>query len=175
MGDVLSYFDELTKAMKWLGEKPATIFLGQSVVFPGNALYRTLKEVPMSKRTELPVAEDMQMGMSIGLSLVGKVPISIYPRMNFLMCAMNQLVNHLDKLETYSNGEFKPKVIIRVCVGSEKPMNPGVQHCGDYPIHLDNIPIIRLKEAKDILPAYQEAYESNKSTLLIEYGDLYNT
>lgn len=169
------YFDELTKAMKWLGANPATIFLGQSVAFPGNAIYKTLKDVPMEKRIEMPVAEDLQMGMSTGLSLVGKIPITIYPRMNFLMCAMNQLVNHLDKLETYSNGEYKPKVIVRVCVGSEKPLYPGIQHTGDYPIHLDTIPIIRLTDSLQIAGAYQEAFNSNRSTVLIEYADLYNT
>lgn len=171
----MSYFDELQQAMTFLGKQTDTIFLGQSVSFPGNALYRTLSGVPTNKRLELPVAEDMQLGMCIGLSLVGKVPISVYPRMNFLMCAMNQLVNHLDKMATYSNGEFKPKVIIRVCVGSTIPVNPGVQHTGDYPIHLDNIKVIRLNESNEILTAYQEAYKSEYSTLLIEYGDKYNT
>jgi pyruvate/2-oxoglutarate/acetoin dehydrogenase E1 component len=171
----MSYFDELKLAMTFLGKQEDTLFLGQSVAFPGNAIYRTLSGIPSVKRIELPVAEQMQMGMSIGLSLAGKTVISIYPRMNFLMCAMNQLVNHLDKLESYSNGEFIPKVIVRVCVGSETPLDPGLQHKGDYPIHLDNIPVIRLQKPEDILPAYQEAYNSKRSTLLIEYGDLYNT
>jgi pyruvate/2-oxoglutarate/acetoin dehydrogenase E1 component len=170
----LTYFDELQKSMKWLAEKPATIFLGQSVTYPGNALYNTMCLVPPEKRIELPVAEDMQMGMSIGLSLAGKVPITIYPRMNFLMCAMNQLVNHLDKMAIYSNGQFKPKVIVRTCVGSETPMDPGVQHKGDfYFYYLLNTNVVRLNEPSEILPAYQQAYRSDSSTLLIEYGDLY--
>jgi pyruvate/2-oxoglutarate/acetoin dehydrogenase E1 component len=171
----MSYFDELTKSMKWLAERPATIFLGQSISYPGNALYKTLLSVPEQKKLEMPVAEDLQMGLSIGLSLAGKVPITIYPRMNFLMCAMNQLVNHLDKMNVYSNGQYTPNVIVRVCVGSENPMNPGVQHCGDYPIHLDNIPIVRLKDKNDIFRQYQLAYFSNRSTLLIEYADLYDS
>ena len=93
--------------------------------------------------------------------------------MNFLLCAMNQLANHLDKLECYSNGQFKPHVIIRTCVGSVRPMNPGVQHSGEYPLVLQNVRIIKLKEDWNIVTAYQEAYYSKKSTLLIEYGDLY--
>ena len=50
---------------------------------------------------ELPVAEEMQMGMSFGMSLDGTIPISIYPRWNFLLCAINQLVNHLDKKNSW--------------------------------------------------------------------------
>ena len=41
---------------------------------------------------------------------------------------MNQLVNHLDKIEIISKGNFKPKVIVRVLVGSKKPLDAGLQH-----------------------------------------------
>ena len=168
----MTYVDELTKAMTWLGEKPDTIFLGQSVVYPGNAIYKTLSGVPMEKRIELPVFEDCQLGMSIGLALTGKTVISIFPRMDFLMCCMNQLVNHLDKGLYQGTG----KVIIRVCVGSTKPMHPGLQHCGDYTEGLEKmlktVKITRLLHPLAIAPDYQRAYLWGNS-LLVEYGDLY--
>ena len=128
----MSYFDELTRTMTWLGEQSDTVFLGQSVAYPGNAIFKTLIGVPMEKRIELPVAEEMQMGMSIGMALIGKTVISIYPRFDFLLLAVNQLVNHLDKLDEFTHGQFKAKVIVRVGVGATKPLYPGVQHCGDY-------------------------------------------
>jgi hypothetical protein len=39
-----------------------------------------------------------------------------------------------------------------------------------------NIEIIRLREAKDVLPSYKKAYKrkDNKNTILVEYGDFYN-
>ena len=50
-------------------------------------MYSTLNEsVDKNKLYELPVAEEMQMGMTLGLSLLGKTPISIYPRWNFCLC-----------------------------------------------------------------------------------------
>src|SRR3990172_12405002 len=128
----MTYFDELTASMTWLGAQPDTLFIGQSVAYSGNAIFKTLSGVPMEKRLELPVAEEMQMGMSIGLAMTGKTVISIYPRFDFLLRAMNQLVNHLDELEEFTNGQFKAKVIIRVGIVSTKPLYPGVQHCGDY-------------------------------------------
>ncbi|KKL80096.1 hypothetical protein LCGC14_2008200, partial [marine sediment metagenome] len=93
----MNYVEELTSAMTWLGEQPDTVFIGQSVAYPGNSLYGTLKGVSGEKKLELPVAEEMQMGMSIGMAMTGKVVISIFPRMDFLLLALNQLVNHLDK------------------------------------------------------------------------------
>ena len=63
----------------------------------------TLSDIKEDKLFELPVAEEMQMGM-IGMSFEGLVPISIFPRWNFVLCRMNQL-NHIDKLK-YMNGKF---------------------------------------------------------------------
>ena len=173
----MSYFDELTKAMTWLGKQPDTIFIGQSVACPGNAIFKTLKSVPMEKRLELPVAEELQMGISIGLALTGKTVISIYPRFDFLLLAVNQLVNHLDKLEEFTHGQYHAKVIIRVGIGATKPLYPGVQHCGDYTeafTHLlHNIWIGKLRRAQDVVPAYMLAYGNGKSNLIIEDMNLY--
>lgn len=176
----MKYFDELKKSMEWLAQKPETIFLGQAVNYPGTAMTNTLTEVPEIKLLEMPVAEEMQMGISIGLAVNGTIPISIYPRWNFLLLATNQLVNHLDKMAIYSNGEFKPKVIIRTSIGSERPINPQIQHTGDYSdafkLILKNVEVIVLNEPDQIFPAYQKAYlrEDGRSTLLVEYGDYYN-
>ena len=81
----------------------------------------TLKNIDMSRRLELPVVEEMQMGMSTGMALAGLVPVTIYPRWNFLLLATNQIVNHLDKLKHMSNGGYRPKVIIRTGVGCRGP------------------------------------------------------
>ena len=173
----MSYSNELTKAMTWLGEQPDTIFIGQSVAYPGNALYGTLSGVPMEKRLELPVAEEMQMGVSIGLALTGKTVISIYPRFDFLLLAMNQLVNHLDRLEEFTHGEYHAKVIIRVGIGSSKPMYPGVQHCGNYTEafrQMLKMPVASLLLPQDVLRIYQHAYKGMGSCLVIEDMNLYD-
>ena len=92
----------------------------------------TLKDVSKAKLIELPVAEEMQMGMTIGLAIDDYVPISVFPRWNFLLLAMNQLVNHLDRMPNISNNGYKPKVIIRTGIGSERPLHPQYQHVGDF-------------------------------------------
>jgi pyruvate/2-oxoglutarate/acetoin dehydrogenase E1 component len=172
----MNYKDELTRAMTYLGSKEDTIFLGQAVESPGTAMTDTLKHVRISKLFEMPVAEEMQMGISIGLALTGLIPVTFYPRWNFLLLAMNQLVNHLDKIPLMS--AYRPKVIIRTSVGSERPLHPSFQHVGDYSATvgemLKTIPVIQLHEAADIFPAYEAAYHMNGSTLLVEYGDYYN-
>ena len=175
--DNMTYQRELTKAMTWLGHKEDTIFLGQSISYPGNAMFKTLSGVPMEKRLELPVAEEMQMGMSLGLALAGKTVISIYPRFDFLLLAVNQLVNHLDHLEEFTHGQYHAKVIIRVGIGSKSPMYPGVQHCGDYTevfkMLLNNVNVLRINYCGQAQSKYERAYSAQGSTLIVEDMELY--
>lgn len=176
----MKYFEELSRAMEMLTQDKRTFFIGQAVACPGTAMTTTLKNVAREKLLELPVAEEMQMGMSIGLALSGHIPVSIFPRWNFLLVGTNQLVNHLDKLSIMSNGGYQPKVIIRTGIGSVRPMHPQFQHIGDYTeafrLMCPNVEIIRLEEPEDIFPAYKKALEreDGKSTILVEYGDYYN-
>tara|TARA_R100000152_G_C6775145_1_gene203359 strand:+ start:248 stop:787 length:540 start_codon:yes stop_codon:yes gene_type:complete len=173
------YFDELERAMQWLGQQPDTMFLGQAVEYKGTAMTNTLVNVPREKLLEMPVNEEMQMGITNGIAVAGTVPVSLFPRWNFLLCAVNQLVNHLDRLKDYSHGEYVPKVIIRVGIGSERPLNPQPQHVGDFTQAfrgmLQNIEVIRCDEPEHIFPAYQKAYNrtDGKSTIVVEYGDYY--
>ena len=176
----MNYADELTKSMIYLSKDPRTIFLGQAVAYPGTAMTNTLKSIPKNKLYELPVAEEMQLGISNGLALNNFIPVSIFPRWNFLLLATNQLINHLDKLNVMSQGNFKTKVIVRTSIGSQRPLNPQHQHIGDFTEAfkkvLTSTEIIRLDEPKDIFPAYEKALkrEDGKSTILVEYGDYYN-
>jgi len=124
------YKDELTKAMTFLAEKDNTIFIGQQIVYAGNPMSTTLGNVPKEKMIEVPVMEETQMGMSLGLAITGKTVISFYPRWDFLVSAANQLINHADKFE-HMTGK-KANIIVRVGVGSKDPLDPGIQHRNDY-------------------------------------------
>ena len=166
--------------MNYLATKPNTIFLGQSVAFSGNAIYNTLVGVPNKKKLEMPVFEDAQMGMSLGLAMNGFVPITCYPRFDFLILAFNQLVNHLDKVRKMSRNEIKPRVIIRTSIGSKKPLDGGPQHTQDYTKifkdTLTEVKVVFLNSPKQILPAFKKAYldKNSYSYLFIEDGDFYN-
>ena len=93
------YKDALTNSMKFLGEQSNTTFIGQQVLWAGNPMSTTLGEVPKEKMIEVPVMEESQMGMSLGLSMANEFVITFYPRWDFIICAANQLINHVDKLQ----------------------------------------------------------------------------
>lgn len=171
------YFEELKRSMEWLAEQDKTVFLGQAVAENGTGISNTLKNISKSKLLEMPVFEETQLGMSIGIALDGLVPISIFPRWNFLLCATNQLINHLDKIPLISDKGYKPKVIIRTAIGSERPLWPSYAHIGDFTEAiskmLTTVNIVRLDRTDQIFDEYRRAYEGDESTILVEWGDYY--
>ena len=72
-----------------------------------------------------------------------------------------------------SGGQFNLPVIIRCIVGSQdSKFDVGLQHKKDFSTLFEPyMKVVRLE--KDILQAYQEAYQSNEPTMLVEYKDSY--
>jgi pyruvate/2-oxoglutarate/acetoin dehydrogenase E1 component len=171
----MTYNDLIIKNMMTISRNKKAVFLGQSIVYPGNLIFKTLSHISNTKKIELPVFEDTQLGMSIGLALAGFLPISTYPRFDFLILAFNQMINHLDKFPIITQGQFIPKVIIRVLVGAKKPLNAGEQHTQNYAKQvkqmLRTITVYDLKNKIDITPSYKKAIKSKYSSLMIEYSE----
>ena len=167
--------------MNYLGDKNNSVFIGQAVSYEGTGMSKTFNNIHVSKLIELPVEEEFQLGLSIGMSFNNLIPICIYPRWNFLLLAVNQLVNHLDKVQELNGFNSTSKVIIRTAVGSEVPMYPGPQHIGDFTeafkLMFKNISIHKLDNKNDIFETYRHAYERNDgvSSLIIELSDKYDS
>jgi len=169
------YKDELTNAMTYLGEQENTVFIGQQIVYAGNPMSTTLGNVSKEKMIELPVMEETQMGMSLGIAMTGKTVITFYPRWDFIILAANQLINHLDKYNLMTGKTAN--ILIRLGKGSDKPLDPGHQHKGNYLNEFKSMcPHIKfhdLLDAKDIALTYKEAYLSGGIHILVEYPELY--
>ena len=165
----MSYFKQaVNDAMKMLAKNDA-VFIGQSLRYDGAAIYDSMDGIPMDQRIEMPVAEDFQMGFCTGMSLAGKLPVCIYPRMDFLILAINQIVNHLDKLPRYG---WRPKVIIRTTVGQKTPLDAGPQHTQNHTqalnLMLTNIAIHQVRTADEVKTAYTLALLGDKSHIIVE-------
>lgn len=174
----MTYKDSLTNIMTELGKRDDTVFIGQQILFPGNPMSSTLSEVPKEKMIEVPVMEDTQMGMSLGMSMTGKYVITFYPRWDFLVCATNQLLNHVDKIGLMSNNEWLPNMIIRVGKGSDDPIDPGHQHKGNYFEEFKslckNITFHDLKTKDDVEKSYKRAINDGGIHVIVEYPQNYN-
>lgn len=158
--------------MTKLAQNPKAIFVGQNVCYPGHVIYETVKNIPANQCLEVPVFENTQMGLCTGLALAGYLPICIFPRMDFMLLAMDQLVNHLDKLSEMSQGQFRPKVIVRTMLGNTEPLHPGPQHCQDYTevlrLMLKNAAVYAPKTIAGIQQSYFAAEMNDIPTIVVE-------
>ena len=115
------------------------------------------------------------MGMSLGMTFAGKRVISVFPRWNFLLCATNQLVNHVDKYKLMSEEVLElDNQNIR---SSERPLFPGHQHT-TIRKHFERclkMSMYGTQRTEQIFDGYKNAYErkGDRSTL-VEFGDYYN-
>ena len=157
-----AFTDACTEAMLELAKDSRVLFIGQNVSYPGHIIYDTLQDIPEERKIEVPVFEDTQMGISTGLALAGFLPVTCYPRLDFLLLAMNQLVLHLDKLATMSKAQFTPQVIVRTMLGANHPLDPGPQHAGHYIETLQSAltytPVLTARTPKEVLAAYRSAH-----------------
>lgn len=175
MNKMSPYKDALTSAMDYLGQHDSTIFIGQQILYAGNPMSTTLGNVPKDKMIELPVMEEIQMGMSLGIAMTGKTVITFYPRWDFIILAANQLINHVDKYELMTGQRIN--LLIRLGKGSDKPLDPGHQHKGNYfeefKSMCPNISFHNLTSENLILNSYKNAFDNGGIHVLVEYPELY--
>jgi len=169
----LSYKDAVALAMKEISTHNA-VFIGYNVR-RGDAM-GTLKDVPMSQKLETPVAENLMAGLAIGMSFEGFIPVLYYERHDFMLVAMDAIVNHIDKIERISHGQYKVPVIIRAVVADGGPFYSGPTHSQDFTSafkSLVSFPVLDPVTGKDVLNAFRNALASGKPAMIVERKSRY--
>ncbi len=172
-----TYQRALTIMMGKVCKYEGVMFLGQGIT-TGERIYHTMDRVPLEKCIEMPIAEDLMVGMAIGMALEGFKPIVIFQRMDFMTVAMDQIVNHLDKINKMSNGQFKLPITIRAIVGASN-FNAGLQHTQDFTsmlrIMLKNVPVVLLRTRSEIGRYYHAVHSRAYPVILVEKRDYYDS
>ena len=176
------YKDYLHNEMIEISKFDDTIIIGQWVGkdVGGTYMWSTFVDLDHNKLFEMPVNESFQMQFGTGIALTGKFCCNVFPRQNFLLHGLGDLVNLSDKVRHLSLNEDKMRMAIRVGMGTTKPIFPGIQHalCAEDHIEkmLINTEVIRLTNKTKIVDEYLKSYyrTDGKITMLVEYGDMYN-
>ena len=122
--------DLLTDTYAELCEKDNARFLGYNTA-NGSRMYGTLNKIPMGSCVETPCAENLMVGMALGMSLEGNLlPVICFERHEFVLFALGMIAVMGDKFKSVT-GERVP-LIIRAIKGGSKPLDPGEQHKVDY-------------------------------------------
>jgi len=157
----VNYGTAIRQGFQYLMENHSNVFtIGQGLWSPwyvGNSMTDLDKEFGKERVLDTPVSEHACTGAAIGASLCGYRPIVIHPRVDFMLLAVDQIVNQAAKWGHMLGGQARPAVTIRGIInrGGEQ----GAQHSQSLHSWFAHIPGLRVvmpasvQDARDLLIA----------------------
>ncbi len=178
MPRILKYPDAICEALEQeMSRDPSVIVLGQGVDDPKAILGTTkglVEKFGSERVSDTPLAEDGMTGVAIGAALAGLRPIHTHIRMDFVLLAMNQIINMAAKMHYMFGGAVYIPIVIRSIIG--KSWGQGAQHSQSiYPM-LMNIPglkIVAPSTPYDVKGGLIQSLRDNNPVVFIEHRLLY--
>ncbi len=157
----LNYGTAILAAFEYLLDRyPEVFVIGQGLWSPwyvGNSMTDLDKKYGADRIIDTPVSESACTGAAVGASLAGMRPIVVHPRIDFMLYAMDAVVNQAAKWSHMVGGQAHPAVTIRGIInrGGEQ----GAQHSQALHSWFAHIPGLRVvmpatvADARDLLIA----------------------
>lgn len=134
-----------------------------------------LKKFGKNRIFSTPLSEDAMTGVAIGAAMAGLRPIHVHIRMDFLLLAMNQLINIAAKSHYMYNGQLSVPLVIRAMVG--RSWGQGAQHSQSFHSLFMNIPGIKVvapTNSHDVKGSLISSIRDNNPVIFMEHRLLYN-
>jgi len=175
---ILTYPEAIREALEQEMEvDPTVVVMGLGVDDPKRILGTTgglLEKFGAQRIFDTPLAEDGMTGVAIGAALAGLRPVHVHIRMDFVLLAMNQIVNMAAKICHMYAGEICVPLVIRAIIG--KSWGQGAQHSQSiYPL-LMNIPGLKIMAPStpyDAKGCLIQAIRDNNPVIFVEQRMLY--
>lgn len=177
---IIDFKSAVREAMREiLASQRDSVLLGQGVTDPTRIFGTTaglFEEFGPERVIDTPIAEEGTSGIALGLSLNGCFPISVHIRVDFMLLAMNQIVNLIAKYKYMYGGSFECPMLIRAVVG--RSWGQGPQHSQSLQSlfgHIPGLTVIMPATAGKAYHSYvSSAKNRNAPVLSIEHRFLYN-
>lgn len=180
MDRLLTYAESLREASEQAMEAdPRVVLFGLGVDDPKAILGTTrglASRFGPDRVFDTPLSEDAMTGAAIGMALAGLRPIHVHIRMDFLLLAMNQLVNIAAKKHYMTGGRESVPLVVRAIIG--KSWGQGAQHSQAlYPLflHVPGIKVAAPATPHDAKGCLAAAVADPNPVLLVEHRLLYPT
>jgi pyruvate/2-oxoglutarate/acetoin dehydrogenase E1 component len=149
---ILSAFEYL------LAKYPEVFIIGQGLWSPwyvGNTMTGLEAKYGKDRIIDTPVSESAITGAAVGASIAGMMPIVVHPRMDFMLYAIDPIVNQAAKWSYMFGGQASAGVTVRAIInrGGEQ----GAQHSQALHSWFSHIPGLRVvmphsvSDARDLL------------------------
>jgi pyruvate dehydrogenase E1 component beta subunit len=133
-----------------------------------------LGEFGESRVVSTPISESTIMGAGLGSALVGQRPIIEMRIFDFVMCAMDELVNQIAKIRYMFGGQAKPAVVVRMPHGMWR--NSAAQHSQmleAWFAHLPGVIVVTPATPADTAGLLVQAIRSDDPVLFFDPKDLF--
>ncbi|MGH8289033.1 MAG: alpha-ketoacid dehydrogenase subunit beta [Steroidobacteraceae bacterium] len=159
--DETTYGQAIRDGFAWLMRTHKEVFvIGQGLWSPwyvGNSMTDLDVEFGKDRVLDTPVSEAACTGAAMGAALCGYRPIVVHPRMDFMLLALDQIVNQAAKWNHMLGGRASPRLTIRGIInrGGEQ----GAQHSQALHAWFAHVPGLRVvmpatpSDARDLLIA----------------------
>lgn len=174
----LSYVDAIREATdQEMGRDPSVVVFGLDVDDP-KAIQGTTRGLVEKYGPErvfgTPLSEDGMTGAAIGMALAGLRPVHIHIRMDFLLLAMNQLINVAAKARYMYGGQVHVPIVVRAMIG--KSWGQGAQHSQSpysFFMHVPGLKVVAPTTPYDAKGCLIHAIRDNDPVLYIEHRILH--
>ncbi|HLJ96505.1 MAG TPA: transketolase C-terminal domain-containing protein [Gemmataceae bacterium] len=170
----LSYVEAICEATDLeMARDPAVIVFGLDVDDP-KAIQGTTRGLVEKYGPErvfgTPLSEDAMTGAAIGMALAGLRPIHVHIRMDFLMLAMNQLVNVAAKSRYMFGGAVSVPLVVRSMIG--RSWGQGAQHSQglhSFFMHVPGLEVVAPTTPYDAKGCLTAAVRDDNPVLYVEH------
>ncbi len=177
----LSIAEALRKAIHdEMARDPSVFCLGEDIGIPGGyggAFTVTLGlEKDFRERTiDTPISEIAIFGMACGAATMGMRPIADVQYGDFLLCAMDQVVNQIAKMRYMSGGKLTVPLVMRAPVGVTGRGAQHAQNLESYFLSCPGIKIVAPSTAYDAMGLLRAAVRDDDPVLMFEHKLLYGS
>jgi len=179
MERVLTYAEAILEATEQeMTRDPSVIVVGIGVDdFKGT--WGTTRDLHLKFGRErvfdTPLAEDGMTGVAIGAALAGMRPIHVHIRMDFLLLAMNQLINIAAKSRYMYGGQVSVPLVVRSVIG--RSWGQGAQHSQglhSFFTHVPGLKVFAPSTPYDAKGALLASIRENDPVVFVEHRLLHS-
>ena len=175
---IVSYGDAIREAF-WqaLENDDAVYLMGQGVDDPSGMFGTTIglqQRFGRERVFDTPLAEDALMGIAVGSAITGMRPIYLHNRPDFLLLAMDQIVNHASKWRYMFGGHGKVPLVIWACIG--RGWGSGAQHSQALQglfTHIPGLRVVMPSTAYDTKGLLLESISDDNPVIILEHRWLF--
>jgi pyruvate dehydrogenase E1 component beta subunit len=176
--DVMTYREALRLALREEMERDPRVFvMGEEVgVFDGayKVTAGLLEEFGPDRVRDTPISEEGFVGAGVGAAMLGERPVVEIMTLNFLLVAIDQVVNHAAKIGAMFGGQVRCPMVIRTPNGAGNQLT--AQHSQSFDQYFAHVPGLKVvapsnpADAKGLLKA---AIRDDDPVLFIENLRIY--